>query len=165
MGAFAKETSTRESGEITCLIPDNETYVILRGDIPTGIHHLTVWGPAEREVAQELSATFDAYTLGELLRWWDRAVSAHDVDDKVDAVLFLGVGAPSTHDDEIAERLRIALCDPDKDVRNAAIVAVEYADWSVFAPELEAIAARDPDEIARARARAVLDYWHRDGRA
>ncbi len=160
-GAIPRDAARRESGELTYLVLENQTYVILREDALTGVHYFTIWGPAEAEIAREIRELVNSYTERELIEWWDRAAASDDVDDKVDAVLFLGAGAPSVPDDAINDRLRAALQDPDKDVRNAAVVGAAYADWDVLKPDLEAVAAGDPDGTIRARANVVLANWGR----
>src|SRR5262245_37313296 len=123
-GATFRDPEKRESGEITYLELASDTYIVLRDDLLVGLHYFTIWGPAERELADQLRAKIESYSEDELLAWWDRAAASGDVDDKVDAVLFIGVGAPSTPAEPYITRLRAGLADPDVDVRNAAIVGV-----------------------------------------
>jgi len=157
--AFARDPAARTAGEITYWVPDRNTIVNLRDDVITGVHYFTIDGPHEAEVAEEIRSVIESYTEPELLAWWDRGAASNDIDDKVDAVLFLGVGTPATPTDDYLNRIRAALADPDKDVRNAAIVASGYADWPVFKPDLERIADSDPDETARQRAAVVVAGW------
>jgi hypothetical protein len=86
------------------------------------------------------------------------------IDDRVDGALLWCINSPEQVHPEYERRLRAALVDRDKDVRNAAIAATAYADWRVFDKELEAIAKSDPDTPARERARFVLDGWAREER-
>ena len=84
---------------------------------------------------------------------------SNDVDDRVDAVLFLAVGSPGTPDEEYTSRIRSALADEDKDVRNAAVVAAGYTDWSIFRSDIERGASSDSDPKARERAGLLLSLW------
>ena len=74
--AIAKNRETGESGEVTYYDPNRETFAILRDDSLTGVHYYTIWGPAEREVADEIRALGPTYSEDELFTWWDRAVGA-----------------------------------------------------------------------------------------
>lgn len=78
--------------------------------------------------------------------------------------MFLGVNSPEAPRDDYTSRLRAALLDADKDVRDAAIVAVGYAGWRLFRPEIEQMAAADPDADARERAKRLLDDWAKQDR-
>jgi hypothetical protein len=160
--AVARDPATRTPGEVASLVPESETWVILRDDLYAGIHFFHVRGPDEERIAADLREEFDAWTAPELFAWWDRGVAKEDVDDRVDAVLFLGVNTPYQPEEEYVKRIRAGLADPEKDVRNAAVAATAYADWRVFRPDLERLADTDPDDQARRSARYILDGWSKE---
>ena len=160
--AVARDLATGENGEMVFFVPDGETWVFLRDDLFAGIHHLCIVGPDQEKIADEIKKDFNPWTAPELFAWWDRAVADDDVDDRVDAVLFLGVQSPEDPQQEYAVRIQAALGDDDKDVRNAAVAAAAYTDWRVFRKQLEQIADHDPDEKARERARYVVEGWDRE---
>ncbi len=157
--AVAKNAASGTSGEMVFFVPDEETLVFLRDDLFVGFQYFVISGPKQEHVADEIRKEFNSRTELDVLAWWDRGVAKSDVDDRVDAVLFLGVSSPESPREEYTSRIRAALLDEDKDVRNAAVAAVGYTDWSSFRPEVEHIAAADPDPTARERARILLDGW------
>jgi hypothetical protein len=157
--AVARDPATGTNGEIIYLVPDTETFVILRDDLLPGIKFCSVVGPNQDRIAAEIRGEVEPWTDQELFAWWDRGVEKDDVDDRVDAVLFLGINTSEQPDDNYVSRICTGLHDPDKDVRNAAVAAAAYADWRVFKADLARIADTDPDGKARERARYVLDGW------
>jgi len=157
--ALARDPATRKSGETIFLVPDTETFVILRDDIFAGIKFCAVVGPNQDRIAAEIRGEVNPWTDQELFAWWDRGVEKDEVDDRVDAALFLGVNTAEKPVDDYVSRIRAALHDLDKDVRNAAVAAAAFADWRVFKTDLARIADTDPDGTARERARHVLDGW------
>jgi len=160
--AVGREPASRTPGEVICVVPESNTRVTLRDDLYAGIHFFHVVGPDQERIAAELRKEFDPWTAPELFAWWDRGVEKDDVDDRVDAVLFLGVNTPHRPDEEYVKRIRAGLMDPDKDVRNAAVAATAYSDWRVFKPELERVADTDADDQARKAARYILDGWSKE---
>jgi hypothetical protein len=163
--AVARDPATGENGEMVFLVPDSETWVFLRDDLFAGIHYFSIVGPDQEKIADEIKRDFNPWTASELFAWWDQGVASDDVDARVDAVLFLGVHAPEEPHEEYVLRIQAALGDKDKDVRNAAVAAAAYADWRIFRKQLEQIAAHDPDEKARERARYVVEGWAREDAA
>lgn len=147
------------SGELEYTIPGSDTIVYLRDDLLLGFPFITVIGPDQANVAADLSRDFDPWPEPDLLAWWDRAEGSGDIDDKVDAVLYLGTNAGESVDERYMTRIEKALSDPDKDVRNAAVVAAAYTDWRVFRDRLAEIAQKDLDPKARERAEHVVRGW------
>ena len=162
--AVARDMVSRASGELIFFVPDGETYIILRDDLFVGFPYFVISGPEQERVADGIRDEFNPRKGSELLAWWDRGVASGDVDDRVDAVLFLGVGSPETPREEYTSRIQSALVDEDKDVRNAAVVAVGYTNWRTFRPDIERVAATDLDPTARERARLLLDGWDEQDR-
>lgn len=160
--AVGRDPATVTSGEMIFFVPDGETYITLRDDLFVGFPYFVISGPAQERVANEIRKEFNARKGSELLALWDRGVASGDVDDRVDAVLFLGVDSPEAPREEYTTRIRSALADEDKDVRNAAVAAAGYADWRSFRPDIERIAAVDTDPTARERARLLLKGWDED---
>src|SRR6266542_4382826 len=157
--AVGRDPATGTNGEIIYFVSDSETWVILRDDLFAGIHFCSVVGPDQDRIAAEIRGELDPWTDQELFAWWDRGVEKDDVDDRVDAVLFLGIDSPEQPHDDYVTRICAGLQDPDKDVRNAAVAAAAYGDWRVFKAHLARMADTEPDGKARERARYVLDGW------
>jgi len=158
--AVPRSPAEQRDGEYIYHLAKSEVRIILRDDLLPGIKFYVVLGREKEGVAKFLRREVEHWTEPELFSWWDRAVESGDVDDKVDAVLHLGINTPEEPNDEYVERIKAGLADPDKDVRNAAVVGVAYADWRVFREDLERIIASDPDEKARERATFVLNGWN-----
>lgn len=163
--AVARPPNSNESGEVICFDRPTQTRITLRDDALVGIRFFVIAGPAATDIANEIRSLVPSYSHAALLGWWDRAVESNDIDDKVDAVLFLGTGAPPDAQPDVRDRLLAALADPDADVRNAAIVAAGYTEWaSSFRGALERIESSDANEVARERATVVLEQWNRPDR-
>ena len=164
--AVPRNTAEQRDGEYVFLLPKAEVYVSLHEDLLPGIKFYAVLGKEKEGVAKFLREEVDHWTESELFSWWDRAVESGDVDDKVDAVLHLGINTPEVPSADYVDRIKAGLSDPDKDVRNAAVVGAAYADWRVFREDLERIIASDADEKARERATFILNGWNaEDGTA
>lgn len=158
--AIAANPKKGTAGVVSYVHYATNTTVSLCHDVLLGFRYFHIEGAAEVMLARRIRGLVEPYNARELLAWWDRAVIEDDVDDKVDAVLFLGTGAPAKPTAPITKRLLTALTDPDKDVRNAAIVGMGYADWpEAFRAALEEVKRADPDKTARKRAKIVLDQW------
>ncbi len=158
--AIAHPPKSKESGEVVYRDPASQTIITLRDDALAGFRFFIVSGSQQTEIADELRALVPSYADSELLEWWDNAVDSNDIDDKVDAVLYLGTGAPPEPRTDVSDRLLAALDDEDDDVRNAAIVGAGFTDWAdVFRAQLNAMAKKDANATARSRARVVLDRW------
>jgi hypothetical protein len=124
-----------------------------------GFWYVTAHGPREVEVAALLSERLNCWTDPEMFTLWDQGVANDDVDDRVDAVLLLGVSAPMQPELGYQERLLAALGDDDSDVRNAAVQATTCRGWPVFRPVLERLRDEDVDEVVRQRASIILENW------
>jgi hypothetical protein len=157
--ALTRNASERKNGEYEFLVPEGDSRVILRDDVSVGIKFYTVLGEKREALAAEIRKEVEHWTELELLSWWDRAVESGDTDEKVVAVLFLGVGATEHPQPEYVQRIKEGLLDADKDVRSAAVAAVAYANWRLFWDDLLQIVASDPSAAARQRAAAIIDDW------
>ncbi|HTV20939.1 MAG TPA: hypothetical protein VMG12_19775 [Polyangiaceae bacterium] len=164
--AVGRSAAEQTDGEYIFHLPKADVFIVLRDDLLPGVKFYAVLGQANERVAKFLRREIEHWTEPELFSWWDRAVESGDVDDKTDAVLYLGINTSEVPTDDYIKRIMAALSDPDKAVRNAAVVAAAYADWRVFRDALKRIAESDPDEKARERASFVLNGWNaEDGRA
>jgi hypothetical protein len=157
--AVPRNPEEPSNGEFKFHVPEGDGWVILRDDIYAGIKFIAVLGNNKEAIGADIRNEFEHWTELELFSWWDRAVETGDADDKVDAVLFLGVNTPEQQVAGYVDRIRAALGDGDKDVRNAAVAAVAYADWRVFCEDLEQVVASDADDAARERATMILNGW------
>jgi hypothetical protein len=164
--AVGQNSAEQRDGEYIYHLPTSDVFVILREDLLPGIKFYAVLGKEKEGVAKFLREEIDHWREPELFSWWDRAAESGDVDGKTDAVLHLGINAPEEPSADYVDRIKAGLSDPDKDVRNAAIVSVAYADWRVFRGDLQRIIASDSDEKARERATHILNGWNaEDGTA
>jgi hypothetical protein len=162
--AVARDVACGSDGEMTFFVPDGETYIYLCDDLFVGFQYFIIVGLAQERVADVIRNEFNAREISELFARWDRGVASGTADDRVDAVLFLGVDSPETPREEYTSRIRSALVDEHKDVRNAAVAAVGYTDWSIFRPDVQRVAATDVDPKARERARFLLKAWDKQDR-
>jgi hypothetical protein len=163
--AVARDAASGASGEMIFFVPDGETYIVLRDDLFVGFQYFVISGLDQEPVAEGIRKDFNARRGADLLAWWDRGVANGDVDDRVDAVLFLGVDSPEMPREDYASRIRAGLTDDDKDVRNAAIAAAGYAEWRMLRPDIERIATADPDSTASKRAKLLLEGWDKEDQA
>jgi hypothetical protein len=158
--AIARTPKSKESGEVVLRDLPSQTIVTLRDDALAGFRFFIVCGRLQTKIAEEIRGVVPSYSDSELLQWWDGAVASNDIDDKVDAVLYLGTGSPPEPRKNVSDRLLAALDDNDDDVRNAAIVGAGFTDWAdVFRDKLTEMAKKDSNATARKRARVVLDRW------
>jgi hypothetical protein len=121
-----------------------------------GVPYVQITGPAREATATEIANSIPVYSREELFEAWDRA---GDVDDKVDAILALGVAAPTDPSEEFSRRLREALADEDPDIHSAALVAASYNCWDELRPLVEKIRDAEPLTDAGKRAQIMLDGW------
>lgn len=109
-------------------------------------------GAAER-LAQQIDETLPVWTLDEMLEAFDVNVSPAGW---AKALMRLGVGAPLEETESVVSRVRQSVAHRESRVRRAAVWAMVYAAWPVFAEDLAQIARTDSDpQIAREAALAV----------
>jgi hypothetical protein len=116
--------------------------------------YIQVAGPQAEYFAHLIEANLPVYSSDEVLAAWD---SASSVDDKIDAILRVGLAANATPSPPYLERIRAGLLDAAPEVRSAALTAYSYHPWNELRDVVEQIWRQDVDEDARARARVIVD--------
>jgi hypothetical protein len=120
--------------------------------------YVQVSGPRVDYYSKLIIDNLPVYSGDELLAAWD---SASSIDEKIDAILRLGVTAATEPTEPYLSRLRRALEDPAPEVRSAALVAFSYHPSDALRSVVERIRSEDSDDDARQRAQVILDTWDR----
>lgn len=118
--------------------------------------YVQVSGPRMDYYSRIITQNLPVYSEAELFAAWDAANSA---DEKIDAILRLGITADSQPTEPYLHRIRQGLEDPAPEVRSAALVAFSYHPWDELKAVVERIRDEDPDDDAQKRARVLLDTW------
>lgn len=126
------------------------------------IPYIQISGPQLDYYSRVIEQGLPVYSRDELFFTWD---TANSIDDKIDAVLRLGIAASGQPSDPYLSRIRQGLEDAAPEVRSAALVAFSYNLWDSLKPVIEQIRDQDSDSDARDRARLVLDTWQRQASA
>jgi hypothetical protein len=119
--------------------------------------YIQVAGPQAEHFARLIEANLPVYSPDEVLAAWD---SASSIEDKIDALLRVGLAANATPSPTYVERIRAGLLDAAPEVRSAALTAYSYHPWNELRDVVERIGRQDADEDARERARVIVDAWN-----
>ena len=117
---------------------------------------IQVGGPNLDFFARLVETNLPVFTEAELFSTWDEA---DELEDKIDAILRIGVASDDAPTEPYVSRIRAALEDPAPEVRAAGLVALSYHPWDALKPLVEQIRDGDPDEDAQLRAKVMLDTW------
>jgi hypothetical protein len=120
------------------------------------VPYIQIAGPRAEYFTQLITQALPFYSEEELFATWD---TARSLEDKIDAILRLGVASDTQPSDPYLTRIRQALEDAAPEVRSAGLVAFSYNPWDEMKPLVEKIRDEDPDADARDRARIILDTW------
>lgn len=115
--------------------------------------YIQVSGPRLDYYSRIIAQNLPVYSEDELFATWDVARSP---DEKIEAILRLGIAADSQPRDSYLHRIRQGLEDPAPEVRSAALVAFSYHPRDQLKAVVERICDEDPDDDARQRARVIL---------
>ncbi|MEV0651067.1 hypothetical protein AB0I28_38020 [Phytomonospora sp. NPDC050363] len=135
--------------------------LVYREDLATGLPFLVVTSadPVELRGAVELAETvLDTWRLAELLAGVDAGQRPRDL---AEAILLLGLGAPSSHDPRFYSRVSRHLASADATVAEAALFAVRYQPWEEYVDLIAELAAGSGP--AAASARELLEQLEDDG--
>jgi hypothetical protein len=120
--------------------------------------YIQVSGPRLDHFSRLIAESLPVYSEDEIFSTWDTASA---MDDKIDAILRVGVVSEPEPSEPYLSRIRQAIEDPAPEVRAAGLVAFSYHPWDALKPLVEKIRDADPDDDARERARVILDIWTR----
>jgi sugar phosphate isomerase/epimerase len=96
------------------------------------------------------------FTEEEMLSSWDGASST---DEKIEAIVRLGVASFDQPPEPYMSRIAQALDDADPAVRDAGLVAFSHSLWTQMRSRIEQLRDRDPDPGVQQRARLLLEAW------
>jgi hypothetical protein len=120
------------------------------------LSYLDIAGPRAEPYIRVFSEAFAFLSLAEMLSDWD---SATLVDDKIDAIVRLGISAYSQPPEQFMSRIGAALDDDEPAVRDAGLVAFSYSPWEPLAERIQHLRDHDADAKVRHRARLLLNAW------
>jgi hypothetical protein len=120
--------------------------------------YIQVSGPQAERYSALITQGLSVYSEEELFSTWDAAVSS---DDKIDAVVRLGVACYDQPLEPYMRRIRQALEDSDPAVRDAGLVAFSYSPWAPMKPLVQMLRAADPDAGVQYRAQLLLEAWEK----
>jgi len=92
----------------------------------------------------------------EIFSSWDGASST---DDKIEAIVRLGVASFDQPPEPYMTRITQALDDADPAVRDAGLVAFSHSPWAPMRSRIEHLRDRDPDPGVQQRARLLIEAW------
>ncbi len=132
---------------------DGETTIHYIDDLYVKFPYIVVLGNERDKIISLIQEKLDVYTKEELLELID---SANTQLEKKWAVSHLGVGVPSTYDQDFFARFQRVMADEDPEVRRAAIWMFTYVGWPELRPLLEQAKENDPHHLVRQNAESVL---------
>lgn len=120
--------------------------------------YIEAWGN-DQKVAEAL-----ATLAQERLDVWDEeemleSIGATDPMTRAVAVIRAGLASPEQFDERFFSRIRSAMSDPDRRVREAAIYATTYTTWPQYISALRDVAENDPDPERRNDAQIALNMF------
>ena len=118
--------------------------------------YIQISGPRLDDYSRIITQNLPVYSEDELFAAWD---AANSLDEKIDAILRLGITADAPPADRYLHRIRQGLEDPAPEVRSATLVAFSYHPRDELKAVVERIRDEDPDDDARQRAQVILDTW------
>jgi len=122
------------------------------------IPYIQISGPQRELYSRVIANGLSVFSEQELVATWDTATS---LEDKIDAILRIGITADQQPSEPYLARIRQALEAAEPEVRSAGLVAFSYHPWVVLRPLIERIRDHDSYSDARDRARIILETWDR----
>ncbi len=98
------------------------------------------------------------YTEDEIFEMWKKAKSQ---EEKIRAIYYVGVAAPSEPDSRLLNIFKEAFGDPDSEVRLAAVWAVSYVDWHEVQKLVKDASISDSNEEVRDTAATLMKSYER----
>jgi|SRR5215510_9822970 len=136
---------------------DNTVNVQYIEDGRAQLRYLQLAGPKADRYAKVFKDKFSFFSEEELFSSWDTATSS--VDDRIDAIVRIGIASYDQPPESYMSRIRQALGDSEPAVRDAGVVAFSYNPWQPMKSHIEELRDHDPDPDVQARARLLLDAW------
>jgi hypothetical protein len=135
---------------------DNTAEVKYIEDSLADLCYLQIAGPRGRQYTELFKGRIPFFTEDELFSSWDSAAS---VDDKIEAIVRIGISSYDQPPEPYVRRIREALEDSEPAVRDAGLVAFSYAPHEPLRPLIQQLRDCDPDAGVQQRARLLLDAW------
>jgi hypothetical protein len=120
------------------------------------LSYIQIVGPKSDLYTRLFKDRFSFFSKDELFSRWDAASA---IDDKIDAIVRLGVISYDQPPEPYMSRIRQAFEDADPAVRDAGLVAFSYNPWEPMKPVLKKLRDEDPDIGVQKRARLLLEAW------
>ena len=120
------------------------------------LSYLQLSGPRSEPYVKLFKEKLSLFSEEEVLSSWDDASST---DDKIDAIVRLGVASYDQPPEPYMRRIQLALEDSDPAVRDAGLVAFSHSPWEPMKPLVERLRDTDTDAGVQKRARLLLDAW------
>jgi HEAT repeat protein len=142
--------------------PDGKTVITLVEDRAIALRYMTVRGEAAAEAETAVRDGLPILRKEEVLGIYNTASTP---EETVGALQILGAFA-NDYDSDLADALARAFHDETPQVRRAAIFAALYTEWREIEEPLVRLAADDPDDDVREKARIALEslrpIWSRE---
>lgn len=135
---------------------DNTAEVKYVEDGLADLCYLQIAGPRGERYTELFKGRFPFFSEDELFSSWDSAAS---MDDKIDAIVRIGISSFDQPPEPYTRRIRQALEDSEPAVRDAGLVAFSYAPQESLRPLVQRLRDSDPDGGVQQRARLLLDAW------
>ncbi|GGK74525.1 hypothetical protein [Mangrovihabitans endophyticus] len=129
-------------------------------DAPTHRSYVQVTGSEDEAVAEFSGIVSEYLDVADDDALISAADAARTVDERREALIVLGMGAPLTVDTRFASRLDEGLHDNAESVREGALYGAAYALWPPLMTSVRRMAADDPAEAIRRQAQALTDWLH-----
>ena len=123
------------------------------------VSYLQISGHKRDAYVQLFKDKFAFLSEDELFAHWDQAVNGNDPDEKIDAIVRIGIAMFDQAPAPYIHRIAAALRDPSSAVRDAGLVAFSYAPWPEMKTQIEDLHVNDPDSGVRECARLLLKAW------
>jgi hypothetical protein len=143
------------SYELVWLTSDGVTTVHYVEDDLVKFPYLVVKGEGDNlsQIADTIHRKLEVYSREEIS---DLVQQARTRGQKMEAIAFLGVSAPTSFDQSIFEGLVGAMSDRDPEVRRTAVWMTGYSAWPQYRELLTRLMESDTDESVRTDAGFVL---------
>ena len=118
------------------------------------LSYLQISGPRSEPYIKLFREKLSLFSEEEMFSSWD---GASTTDDKIEAIVRLGVASLDQPPEPYMSRITQALDDPDPAVRDAGLVAFSHSPWAPMRSRIEQLRDGDPDPGVQQRARLLLE--------
>jgi len=126
------------------------------------LSYLQISGPKSEPYVKLFKEKLSLFAEDEMFSSWDGASST---DEKIEAIVRLGVASFDQPPEPYMSRIAQALDDADPAVRDAGLVAFSHSPWAPMRARIEQLRDRDPDPGVQKRAGLLLEAWENPPRS